>query len=592
MIRSSRYTFLLGAFLIVALMLFGIRGETAAQVEETAASGIGSAVQPEGTLPGDPQIELVPVAEGLIDPVNVAAPNDGSGRIFIVERVGTILIVEDGQLLDEPFLDISNDMKIDFLEQGLLGLAFHPDYAENGRFFVNYTDYRTNGTTFVVEFTVSDDDPNVADVDSARVILTIDQPYINHNGGTLRFGPDGYLYIASGDGGMAGDPHRQSQDLSTLLGAILRIDVDVNSHLQGGYGIPEDNPFMGQVLFSSQANSLAQDGSYIPNARPEIWAYGLRNPWQFSFDGQTGDLYIADVGQREWEEINFEPADSEGGVNYGWPILEGSYCYPPDADCAPFGVLPVAEYSNSSEFGCSITGVGVYRGEASPSLDGIYFASDYCSGIFYGLTRDDNEEWHFAQLLDTDLRIAGAGEGEDGELYVAACACQFGRAYDPYDDPAGTVWRIAAADAVAPDEETIDEEAEPVATPEPEEEPEATPTPEPEAEPAEEAVTEAVTDEGNGDEENVVQVSMVEMAFEMPTELPAGPTTFEISNDGEWPHNFEIQGEGMHEVFATDLEPGESGSMFLDLAPGNYTIICPVGDHAAEGMVLEITVVE
>ncbi|RIK42005.1 MAG: hypothetical protein DCC55_10290 [Chloroflexi bacterium] len=437
------------------------------QQEPPMQIGIGAAVQPTGTLPGDPAIQLVQVAEGLVDPVNVAAPNDGSGRIFIVERVGTIRIVENDQLLDEPFLDISEVVKTDFLEQGLLGLAFHPDYAQNGRFFVNYTDWRTNGDTHVVEFSVSDDNPNQANPDSARVLLTYDQPFVNHNGGTIKFGPDGYLYIAAGDGGMAGDPYRTAQDLSSPLGKLLRIDVDVEEHQ--GYGIPEDNPFAGRVLYSPQANQMAQDGSYAPDARPEIWAYGLRNPWQFSFDRETGDLYIADVGQNSWEEINFQPADSMGGVNYGWPVLEASHCYPPDTDCQPFGVLPVAEYPIPSE-GCSITGIGVYRGEDFPSLDGIYFASDFCSGRVWGLTQGENGAWHFARLLDVPLRATGAGEDEAGNLYLAVCNCTFGRDYDPYANPGGTVWRIVAADQVPEGAVTPETGAEPTDEPAAEEE--------------------------------------------------------------------------------------------------------------------------
>jgi glucose/arabinose dehydrogenase len=417
---------------------------------------LGSAVQPTGTLPGEPAIQLVQVAGGLIDPVNVAAPLDGSGRLFIVERVGRIRIVQDGELLEEPFLDITAEVKTDFLEQGLLGLAFHPSYAENGRFFVYYIDYRTNGDSFLVEFSVSEDDPNVADPASARVLLTHDQPFINHNGGTVKFGPDGYLYWVMGDGGMAGDPYKNAQDLSNLLGKILRIDVDVDNGPGGrpGYAIPEDNPFAGQVIFSTEANNLAQDGSYIPDARPEIYAYGLRNPWEFSFDRDTGDLYIADVGQNAWEEINFLPAGSEPGANFGWPILEGSNCYPPGAECSAFGVLPVAEYENSSDVGCSITGIGSYRGEEFPNLDGIYFVSDFCTGIVWGLTRGEDGVWHFAELLDTSLLVTGAGEDEAGDLYVAACNCQFGRNYDPYADPGGTVWRIVAADQVPEGAET------------------------------------------------------------------------------------------------------------------------------------------
>lgn len=486
MFRTYRLSYPLVFLLTFALIWFGLLGETSAQtggslepvagqtgrsvdvtsgqtaldrwlapVQQqqpvTAEMELGSAVQPTGTLPGEPAIQLVKVADGLIDPVNVAAAPDGSGRLFIVERVGRILIVEDGELLEEPFLDISDSMKIDFLEQGLLGLAFHPNYAENGRFFVYYTDYRTNGDSFLVEFSVAEDNPNQANPDSANVLLTHDQPYINHNGGTIRFGPDGYLYVAMGDGGLAGDPYRNAQTLENLLGKILRIDVDTDN--RQGYTIPEDNPFAGQVLYSSAANREAQDGNYIPDARPEIWAYGLRNPWQFSFDRQTGDLYIADVGQNAWEEINFQPADWESGQNYGWPILEGSHCYPPEGECSPFGVLPVAEYANPDE-GCSITGIGIYRGEQFPSLDGIYFTADFCTGKVWGLTQTDDGTWSFAELLDTPLPITGAGEDDTGALYLTACNCQFGRGYDPYADPGGTVWQVVAADQVPEGAET------------------------------------------------------------------------------------------------------------------------------------------
>jgi glucose/arabinose dehydrogenase/mono/diheme cytochrome c family protein len=409
-----------------------------------------SVVQPNGTLPGDPAIQLVKVADGLIDPINVTSAPDGSGRVFIVERIGRVLIVEDGELLEEPFLDISDNMKIDFLEQGLLGLAFHPEYADNGRFFVYYTDWRTNGDSVLAEFRVSDDDPNRADPNSARVLLTADQPFINHNGGNLIFGPDGYLYLALGDGGMAGDPYRNAQKLDTLLGSILRLDIDTDS--PQGYTIPEDNPFAGRVLYSSMANNQAQDGSYVPNARPEIWVYGLRNPWQFSFDRETGDVYIADVGQAGWEEINFLAAGEQGGQNFGWPELEGSHCYL-DEECGRLGVLPVAEYANPDE-GCSITGIGVYRGEEFSSLDGIYFAADWCSGRIWGLMQDEGGEWQFAELLDTDLLITGAGEGEEGDLYVTVCNCQFGRNYDPFANPGGTLWRIVAADQVPDGAET------------------------------------------------------------------------------------------------------------------------------------------
>lgn len=418
--------------------------ETPAPAEQPAAG----TVAPGGSLPGDPAIALVKVADGLADPVNVAAPPDGSGRLFIVERIGRIRILQDGQLLPEPFLDITNIVKTDFLEQGLLGLAFHPDYAENGRFFVDYVDWRTNGDTHVVEYTVSDD-PNVADPESARVIFSQDQPFVNHNGGTIHFGPDGYLYVAMGDGGLAGDPYRNAQSLDTLLGKILRLDVDAAAP---AYGIPADNPFTRGVVPSSGASQAAQGGGYLPAARPEIWAYGLRNPWQFSFDSATGDLYIADVGQNEWEEINVQPAGA-AGWNFGWPFLEASHCYLPGSACGPIGVQPVAEYAHGED-NCSITGVGVYRGQRSAALDGIYFASDYCSGKFWGLARDGSDAWAFAELLDTGLQVSGAGSDEAGELYVTSCTCEFQRGYDPEAELGGAVWQLMAADQVPDGAET------------------------------------------------------------------------------------------------------------------------------------------
>lgn len=452
MSTPRRTAFILIAILIAISGSFSALGTLAQEEEATVA-------QPGGDLPGDPTLELVQVAEGLIDPVNVASARDGSGRLFILERTGTIRILQDGELVEEPFLDITSQVKIDFLEQGLLGLAFHPDYSNNGRFFVYYIDYQTNGMQFVVEFATSADDPNLADPESGRVILTVDDPYVNHNGGTIHFGPDGYLYIVIGDGGLAGDPYRNAQDLGNLLGKILRLDVDTDG--TEPYAIPDDNPFAPSgVQQSPIANDLAQTGVYHPDAKAEIYAYGLRNAWQFSFDMETGDMYVADVGQVVWEEINFKPADEPGGQNYGWDFMEGAHCYPPDENeaCGSFGVLPVAEYDHG-ENGCSITGIGVYRGEASPDLDGIYFASDFCSGIFWGLARDDAGTWQFEQLLDTDLLVTGAGQGEDGELYVTACTCTFGRDYNPFENATGTVWQlVSSADGGG--------EATPAATPE------------------------------------------------------------------------------------------------------------------------------
>ena len=613
--------------LAVALAMTGFGGSflLAAPLAQDELPGGATAVQPGDSLPGDPSIQLVKVVDGLADPVNVAAPNDGSGRLFVVERIGRIQIVQDGQLLDEPFLDISNTVKTDFLEQGLLGLAFHPDYGENGRFFVYYTDWRTNGDSFLVEYQVSEENPNLANLESARVLLTHDQPYVNHNGGTIRFGPDGHLYVALGDGGLAGDPYENAQDISTLLGSILRLDVDSSAT---GYAIPEDNPFVQGTLTSPQANSLNPASNYHPDAKPEIWAYGLRNPWQFSFDPSTGDLYIADVGQAEWEEIHFEPADSPGGVNYGWDFMEGAHCYPPaDGDCNTLvGELPVAEYSHQD--GCSITGIGVYRGEAA-ALDGIYFSSDFCSGKVWGLMRGDSGEWSYAEMMDTELLVTGAGSDADGNLYLTSCNCEFSRTYDPLANPNGAVWQIMDAEQVPTDAETpptasdaastptpaAEEEATPTpaaeeeATPTPAAEEETTPTPaaEEEATPtpaAEEEITPTPVAEAEitptpGAEEgisvgetNQVDVSLVEWAIDMPGELPAGPTTFVVTNNGEFVHNFEIQGQGIERVFGLDLEPGQTIALTVDLTPGEYYVYCPVGNHVAEGMELTLTVNE
>lgn len=465
--------------LILALLLGSVPIFASVNAQEASTptalgeDGAAGVALPDGTLPGEPQVNLVKVAEGFIDPVNVVTANDGSGRIFVVERVGLLRIVEaDGTVVEEPFLDIQDFVKIDFLEQGLLGAAFHPDYETNGRVFVYYSDYSTNGHHRLAEYTVSADDPNQADPESARLLFDFEDPYFNHNGGTIHFGPDGYLYVAIGDGGLAGDSFDNAQDLSNPLGKILRIDVDAPTETGARYGIPADNPFSAGVLPASQANQIAQTGDYRPDAQPEIWAYGLRNPWQFSFDQDTGDMYIADVGQVAWEEIHFQAADTAGGVNYGWKWLEGSHCYPPSlTQCGLVGTLPVAQYSHANG-DCSITGIGVYRGDESPSLDGIYFTSDFCSGRIWGLERGEDGAWIFQELLDTTLLATGAGQAENGELYMTACTCEFGRDYDPFENATGTLWKVVAADAVpegaetAPLEEDATDEAAAEATPE------------------------------------------------------------------------------------------------------------------------------
>ncbi len=338
------------------------------------------------------QVTLEPVATGLTLPVDIVSAGDGSGRLFVVDKPGTIRIIQNGALLDTPFLDIRGEVGSRSTEQGLLGLAFHPQYAQNGFFFIDYTD--RNGNTVVSRFHVSAD-PNQADPSSEEVILTQAQPAVNHNGGDVMFGPDGNLYIGFGDGGGAGDTYHNGQNRMSWLGTLLRINVDTLP-----YTVPADNPFVGDA-----------------GALPEIWAFGLRNPWRFSFDRQTGDLYIGDVGQNIYEEVDVQLAGSAGGQNYGWPIMEGLHCY--DAStCDQTGLtLPVAEYDHSQ--GCAISGGYVYRGSQYPQMQGVYLFGDYCSGIIWGLAQDASGTWWTAQLASPSISLSAFGQDEQGELYAA-----------------------------------------------------------------------------------------------------------------------------------------------------------------------------
>ncbi len=342
--------------------------------------------------PGDIEFGLDLVADGFDQPVQVVDPGDGSERLFVVEQSGRIRIVRDGQVLPEPFLDIS-DLVSCCGERGLLSVAFHPGYRGNGLFFVDYTD--TNGDTVVARYQVSATDPDRADPASVEVILTVDQPAANHNGGLLLFGPkDGYLYIGLGDGG--GGNGQNGQDLSTLLGKMLRVDVDGTSD-DLPYAIPPDNPFVDQ-----------------PGARPEIWVLGLRNPWRFSFDRVTGDLWIGDVGSATYEEVNFQPATSPGGENYGWNLMEGSECRT-EGGCDGF-VAPVSGFDRDE--GCVVTGGHTYRGTAVPEIEGVYLFADYCSGRVWGLVPDTGNVWTRLGPNETGLRISSFGEDVTGELYV------------------------------------------------------------------------------------------------------------------------------------------------------------------------------
>lgn len=338
------------------------------------------------------------VVSGLAAPVHLTSP-PGDARLFVVEQAGRIRIVRSGQLLTEPFLDIT-DIVGSGGERGLLSVAFHPGWATNGYFFVNYTDL--SGATRVERYRASSN-PDRADRTTARLILTVDQPFSNHNGGLVVFGPDGKLWIGMGDGGSRDDPQGNGQNPATLLGAMLRIDVDAGDP----YAIPADNPFR-----------------TVPGARPEIWAIGLRNPWRFSFDRSTSDLYIADVGQEDWEEVNVVSA-AAAGLNYGWKVMEGRHCFR-TASCNTAGLTtPLLEYGH--DVGCSITGGHVYRGAALPSLRGHYFYGDYCRGWIRSFRRTDagpadEREWPIAGLG----RILSFGEDSAGELYVLTDA---GRVY-------------------------------------------------------------------------------------------------------------------------------------------------------------------
>ncbi len=363
-----------------------------------ACDGDGGIVVPP---PSGDETQLELVVEGLASPVFLTAPV-GDERLFIVEQGGTIRIVRDGVLLPTPFLDLRARVTAGG-EQGLLGLAFHPGYGANGWFYVNYTD--TNGDTRIERYQVSAD-PDRADPASARLVLAIDQPAANHNGGMLAFAPDGALWIGTGDGGGSGAA-QNAQDLSSLLGKILRIDVDTSEP----YAVPADNPFVG-----------------VAGARPEIWAYGLRNPWRFSFDVAAADVYIADVGQNTWEEVNAVPI-SERGANYGWPILEGTHCYG-TTQCSTTGItLPVLEYDHD-DGSCSVTGGYVYRGDAIPALRGHYFYSDFCSGWvrsfrLAGSAVTDAQEWDVGEIGS----VLSFGEDAASELYVLTRSSAGGRVW-------------------------------------------------------------------------------------------------------------------------------------------------------------------
>ncbi len=364
-----------------------------------------------------PLLSSVQIADGFKKPLYVTSYPTDANLLYVVEQAGRIMIIQNGKKLKSPFLDIKKqvvDPSRPGDERGLLGFAFHPDHTENGKFYINYMN--NEGYTVVSEFTTQN--KKKADHTSERILFDLKQPYGNHNGGHMAFGPEGFLYITIGDGGKAGDPNNAGQDLNTIFGKVIRIDVN-----QAPYGIPETNPFYGQE-----------------NKRGEIWAWGLRNVWRFSFDRENGDIYYGDVGQNKWEEVNYEPGSSRGGVNYGWRIMEANHCYDPEENCPKTGLtIPILEYPNDANYmrtltgmdqpdvdGCSVTGGYVYRGKQIEGLQGTYFFGDYCSGNIWSFKVEHGKAVEFQNRTE-EINLAGGeftnyissfGEDADGELYI------------------------------------------------------------------------------------------------------------------------------------------------------------------------------
>jgi glucose/arabinose dehydrogenase len=367
-----------------------------------------------------PTIQLKTVASGFQRPIFIGNAGDTSGRLFVVEQAGLIRILHsNGSIEPAPFLDITDRVRSPAngggSEQGLLSVAFPPEYTQKGYFYVYYT--RQDGNNQVARFHLTGD-PNRADPASEQQILLLEHPgYQNHNGGQLAFGSDGYLYIGTGDGGGGGDPNQNAQNPASLLGKILRIDVEYTPSITTPYSefLPciQNGQGQGQV---SAAYRIPPDNPFVHQAgyRGEIWAMGMRNPWRFSFDRQTHGLWIGDVGQDIYEEVDFQPAASSGGENYGWNVMEGNHCYNAPT-CNINGMTPpIAEYDHSQ--GCSITGGYIYRGKDYPALQGIYLYADYCSGTVWGL--QNNGGWQSQKLLESGLRVSSFGESEGGELYI------------------------------------------------------------------------------------------------------------------------------------------------------------------------------
>lgn len=343
---------------------------------------------------GTPQIALTQVVTGLSSPLDLQASPDNTNRLFVVEQGGRIKIIQNGAVAATPFLDISSKVT-NSGEMGLLGLAFHPSYAQNRKFYVNYV--RTNAgqrQTVIAEYLTTSTDANVADPNSERIMLVQNQPFDNHKGGQLAFGPDGFLYIGLGDGGSSGDPNGNGQNTQTLLGKMLRISVDPPFATGKQYGIPGDNPF------------------FASGGLPEIWAYGFRNPWRFSFDSSGGRLFVGDVGQNSFEEVDLVTK----GANYGWNVMEGTHCFNPSTNCNQTGLtLPIHDYPRTD--GTTVIGGYVYRGTAVTNLPGAYVFGDFGNGKIWML-QQNNSTWTRTDLLSSGKQISAFGRDSSGELYV------------------------------------------------------------------------------------------------------------------------------------------------------------------------------
>ncbi len=375
--------------------------ETPPATQTATSEAIAS---PTADVVFEPALQLF--VDGLEKPTFLTHAGDGSGLLYVTEQAGRIRIIRNGALDEAIFLDIEDRVGSSGNEQGLLSVAFAPDFQQSHKLFVNYTD--RSGDTIVAGFLASADGLS-ADPNSEWQVIKIGQPYSNHNGGQLQFGPDGMLYIGMGDGGSQGDPQHHAQDVTSLLGKMLRIDVSQST---------KDAPYM----------TPAGNPSFGADARPEIWSVGLRNPWRFSFDRATGDLYIADVGQNTIEEINFQPASSQGGENWGWNLREGTEEYAGAKTDAMTN--PIQEYRHGED-GCSVTGGYVYRGTSVPALVGAYIYGDYCSGRIWSLRTDADETWGNDLLFSTEYSITSFGEDAQGELYVL--------------DRAGGIYKLTAA---------------------------------------------------------------------------------------------------------------------------------------------------